>query len=383
MTTQLAASAPPSSPFLRAGVARLGDIVLSSDHKQRRCLTVLLLASLITAIAIGLMVWGTLLGMFRAREVAVLAVLSAGTMATFYVMIRSGWNQRCADPTLAFQQTIAAQTLVAGGYAVLGPVHSSALVLLALVMVFGMFNMRREAVRAVCVYTITAMGAVMAWRSQTDPHHYPVTQEWFNFILLATVLPAISQLSGQLMGMRVRLKTQKVALENALAHIQELATRDELTGLPNRRHMMNLLQEHALRRTRGGPAFYVGLVDLDHFKQINDSYGHAIGDETLRTFALQASAVLRATDAIGRWGGEEFLLILPGHGPGEAEIAVERLRSELAMAPACTAAPGLHVAFSAGLTRHRDGEAACHAIERADRALYEAKSAGRNRTTFI
>ena len=201
--------------------------------------------------------------------------------------------------------------------------------------------------------------------------------------MLRPGLAAMSRLSGQLRGRRRRLKAQKKGLERAVAHIEKQARRDGLTGRPSRRHIMNLLQEHALRRTRNGPAFYVGVIDLDHCKQINDNHGHAIGDEVLRGFALQASSVLRATDAIGRWGGEEFLLILTAHGPGEPEIAIERLRAALAAAPACAAAPELHVAFSAGLTRYRDGESACQAIDRADRALYEAKSAGRNRTIVM
>jgi diguanylate cyclase (GGDEF)-like protein len=383
MTTNLAASVVQSASPERASLARLGEIVLSADHKQRHCLTMLLFASLITTIGIGLMVWGAMLAMFSPHAVMLLAMLSIGTMATFYVLIRSGWNQRRADPTLAVPQTMAAQTLIAGAYAVLGPVHSTALILLALVMVFGMFSLRVGAARAVCVYTATVMAAVMVWRSHTAPEHYPPTLEWCNFVLMATVLISISQLSGQMMNMRLRLKQQTVALESALTQIRELATRDELTGLPNRRQMMSLLQEHTLRRTRGGHAFYVGIVDLDYFKQINDSYGHAIGDETLRTFAHHASTVLRATDVIGRWGGEEFLLILPAHAPGDPEIAIDRLRAALHRAPACAAAPALHVAFSAGLTRYRDGESPCQAIERADHALYQAKSAGRNCTVLL
>jgi diguanylate cyclase (GGDEF)-like protein len=254
---------------------------------------------------------------------------------------------------------------------------------IALVMVFGMFNMRAEAVRAVCLYTLALVGAVMALRARTDALVYPARLEWFYFVLLATVLATISQLSVQLMDMRLRLKTQKLALENALARIQEIATRDELTALPNRRTMMGLLQDHALRRARGGLAFYVAMVDLDHFKHVNDTFGHAVGDEALRAFAAQAQAVLRNTDAIGRWGGEEFLLVLPESPPGQPTVGVERLRAQLAGLAVCAAAPELRISFSAGFTRYRDGEPVGQAIERADRALYEAKSSGRNRTVML
>ncbi|MFL6675742.1 MAG: GGDEF domain-containing protein [Massilia sp.] len=382
MPTHLAVPVPPATP-MHQWLGRLGDTVLSLDPKQRRCLTVLLLASMVTTIAIGLAVYGALLAILRPAEVALLALLSLATMTGFYIAIRSGWNQRRADPTLALPQTIAAQTLLAGAYAVTGPLHASTLALVALVMVFGMFNMRAEAVRTVCLYTLALLGAVMAWRSRTDPNLYPARLEWCYFVLLATVRAAIAQLSLQLMEMRLRLKTQKQALENALARIQKIATRDELTGLPNRRSMMGLLHEHALLRARGGLPFYIAMIDLDHFKDVNDSHGHAIGDEALRAFAVQAQAVLRNTDIIGRWGGEEFLLVLPENPPGVPTVGVERLRARLAGLPVCAAVPQLRVAFSAGFTRYLEGEPVGHAIERADRALYEAKSGGRNRTVML
>jgi diguanylate cyclase len=384
MTTEMAAlSSSSRSANTHPALLRLANWILTSDRRQRRCLTVLLLAALVTMVGIALMIVGAMLAVFRARDVAVLGVLSAATMLTFYVIIRAGWNLRFADPTLAYAQTIAAQTLVAGAYAVLGPVHSATLILLALVLVFGMFNMRANAVRAACIYTVVVIGATMLLRSHTDPQHYPALLECFNFIVVTTVMAAIAQLSGQLMSMRQRLKTQRAALQDALAQIRELATRDELTALPNRRHMLDLLHAHAQRRSRGGHRFFVGLIDLDHFKAINDTYGHCIGDEALWAFAEQARAVLRATDAIGRWGGEEFLLILAEHGPCDPAACVERLRTALATTKVNEAAPGLRVAFSAGLTRFRDGEAIGQVIERADLALYTAKSAGRGRTILL
>jgi diguanylate cyclase (GGDEF)-like protein len=384
MTTELAALSSTSvHARAQAPFGRLADLVLSTDRRQRRCLTVLLLASLVTATGIALTIVGVLFSLFRARDVAVLALLSVATMLTFFVIIRGGWNRRYADPTLSYPQIVAAQSLVALAYAVLGPVHSATLVMLALVMVFGMFNLRAEAVRAACVYTVVAMGAVMIWCARTDPQQYPVLLECFNFVLVAIVMTAIGQLSHHLMSMRQRLKSQRAALQDALAQIRELATRDELTGLPNRRHMLDLLHAHAQRRSRGGQRFYVGLIDLDHFKAINDGHGHGAGDDALRTFAEQAEAMLRTTDAIGRWGGEEFLLILPENGPFDPTVCVERLRVALAVTPACDAAPALRVAFSAGLTRCRDGEPIGQTIERADHALYTAKEAGRGRTVLV
>jgi diguanylate cyclase (GGDEF)-like protein len=203
------------------------------------------------------------------------------------------------------------------------------------------------------------------------------------FVLAATVLGAISQLAMLLSNMRRRLTMQKTELQRALTHIQEMATHDDLTGLANRRHMLDLLNQHALRHARGGPSFYVAMTDLDHFKNINDSHGHAVGDEALRAFARQAQAQLRNTDVIGRWGGEEFLLLMPETPPGDPNVGLERLRASLEDFPVSEQVPALRVRFSAGLSRFRDGEAVGDTIERADRAVYAAKAAGRNRTVAL
>jgi diguanylate cyclase (GGDEF)-like protein len=383
MPTQQAASAALDSPRLPGWTTRLANVLLGSDSLQRLTLALLGLAALVTATVVVLLVYAASIGVADVSEVGVLTALYFVFIVGFYAVIRSGLNRRFADPTLAMPQTIMAQSLIAASYAVTGPVHGATVIMLSLVMVFGMFSLRPALVRLACVYTVTLMGIVMFWCTQYTPLHYPVRQEIFNFALTAIVMLAISQLSGQLTDMRTRLKTQKIALEQALSHIKEMAARDELTGLPNRRRMMTLLQEHATRRARGGPRFFVCIIDLDHFKNINDTYGHAAGDAVLRSFAAQAQVVLRTTDMIGRWGGEEFLLLLPESPPGEPTLGVERLRESLADMPASGALHDVRVRFSAGFARYEEGEPIDQAIERADRALYAAKSAGRNRSVVL
>jgi diguanylate cyclase len=371
-------AAPP-----RVAHSRLSDLVLSAEFKQRRCIKMLLLTALIYAVCIGLMAYGARQGIFDPAQIGVLGLFCVLFTVAFYVIVRAGWNLRFSEPTLATPQTVVAQTLIAGAYAVGGEIHGGTIILHALVMVFGMFNMKVRSARLVSFYTIVLVGVVMVWRTHTDPQVYVPNREWIYFVLVATVLPAISQLSAQLTNMRVRLKTQKEALERALTHIQKMATHDELTGLANRRHMLAQLSEHAQRFARGGTPFYIAMVDLDHFKHVNDNHGHAIGDEALRVFAHQARAVLRNTDVVGRWGGEEFLLLLPETPPGEPTIGIERLRAHLSALQVCVTVPELRIAFSAGFARYRDNEAIDQTIERADRALYTAKSAGRNRTIVL
>ena len=367
---------PPHPP--PTSLARLGDLLLGTDRLQRLTLRMLGLVAVVSTTVVMLLAYAVAIGVADGRQVGVLTICIYACIGGFYAAIRSGCNRRFDDPTLAMPQAIMAQTLIACAYAMTGPLHGATVIMLALVMVFGLFSLRARAVRAVSVYSVSVMGAVIYWCTQYRPEYYQPQRELFNFALTAIVLLAISQLSGQLMAMRTRLKTQKVALEGALAHIKEMAARDELTGLPNRRRMMTLLQEHATRHARGGPRFYVCIIDLDHFKNINDTYGHAAGDAVLRSFAAQAQVVLRTVDIIGRWGGEEFLVLLQETPPGDPTLGVARLREALGATAASPSLPDVRVRFSAGFARYEDGEPIDQAIERADHALYAAKSAGRN-----
>jgi len=367
----------------RGSMAAFVALLMGSDSLQRRCIGAISLSALVYLVCTGLLAYGSAQGLFPPEPVRVLAVVMLATPLTFYVIVRSGLNLRFAEPTLAFPQGLAGQTLVAGAYAFSGPVHAGNLILLALVMIFGMFDMQVRHARLLAAYSIVLMGCVMLWRSHTDPLLYPATMELMYFVLILTVLIAISQLSVLMSTMRQRLKSQRSDLQKALAHIQEMATHDDLTGLANRRHMLDLLDQHARRHARGGPSFYVAMADLDFFKKINDSLGHAAGDDALRTFARQAQSQLRTTDIIGRWGGEEFLLLMPETPPGDPNVGLERLRTALANTAFSAEQSTLRLKFSAGLSRYREGEAVGDTIERADRAVYAAKAAGRDRTVAL
>lgn len=375
-----AAQINKNSAAAGASRMRFSQLLLGVDPSQQRRLAMVLMSALMYLVCILVLGYGTAIGIFGGTRVNVLAALCGAAAVLFYILVRSGWNLRCAEPSLALAQGLVAQTLIAYAYAVSGPIHPSALILLALVMFFAMFDMGVTKVRLLMVYTIVLMGGVMWWRSQADPLAYPARLELIYFVSVATVLPAISSLAVHTSNMRMRLRSQKAELERALAQLHELATHDELTGLVNRRYMTEVLNQQALRRARGGPGFAVAIADIDHFKNVNDSFGHRCGDEALRTFAREAQAHLRASDIIARWGGEEFLMLLPDTPPGDPNLAVERLRAALADVVASAHAPELRLAFSTGLTVHAEGEPIEDTIERADRALYAAKQAGRNRT---
>jgi len=198
-------------------------------------------------------------------------------------------------------------------------------------------------------------------------------------MMVAIMVAGVVLLTSRLHGMRERSRAQRQQLTAALERIQELATRDELTGCLNRRAMLERMAEESLRCARLAQPMCLVLLDLDHFKHINDRYGHAAGDRVLRGFAEVARSQLRGIDLLARWGGEEFLLMLVATDAIAGRACVQRLLDALAGMAFDALPDGMAVTCSAGMAECRGGESIIAAIERADQALYRAKAGGRNR----
>ncbi|MDX1624871.1 MAG: GGDEF domain-containing protein [Wenzhouxiangellaceae bacterium] len=162
--------------------------------------------------------------------------------------------------------------------------------------------------------------------------------------------------------------------------LETLALQDPLTFAGNRRMMRRDLTAAVSASRRNGPGYTLMLLDLDHFKEINDRYGHEAGDEALRRFADLVRANIRAEDGFYRFGGEEFVLLLPGRDEDEAQALAERLHRRMSGAIECQ---GLRIRFSAGVAVLRGGEDWSDWLMRADRAMYRAKQAGRDRVEFV
>ncbi len=165
------------------------------------------------------------------------------------------------------------------------------------------------------------------------------------------------------------------------ADLERLAMTDELTGIANRRHFMQRVGEDVLRMQRYPAPAALLMMDIDHFKKVNDRFGHATGDEVLRAVSRTGRRVLRETDLIGRLGGEEFCLFLPQTAPAQALQVAERLRQEIAaLAFRTDAGDAFSVTVSVGIAGVKPaGDSVSEWLSRADEALYRAKAAGRNR----
>ena len=172
------------------------------------------------------------------------------------------------------------------------------------------------------------------------------------------------------------------SLQRYQAKIEELATTDNLTGLYNR-HAFDIMSQRLLATIRREPrACSLLLLDVDHFKSINDQHGHGVGDELLTALGGVLSAAIRQTDLAVRWGGEEFLLVLPGCPLSEALEFAEKLRARISAAHLCPNMLEHTVTVSIGISEFDGGDSFDHSISLADHALYAAKRAGRNRVVL-
>ncbi len=299
----------------------------------------------------------------------------------FYALVRSGLSQRLSsEPSLTMPQMVFAIVSNTWSYSITGPARGAVIAIMILVIMFGMFILQPRQAGSLALLAGMLLAGVMVWRASTSPLRYEPRVEILHFLFAVVVLGGTSSLAIRLGRLRSRLAAQKNELSEALALNRELATRDALTGLLNRRAMVELLAREHPRIVRGQGPLAVALLDIDWFKRINDNHGHGAGDEVLRRFAAALTNQLRAADALARWGGEEFLLLMPGTRLDDARVVLERLRNGVAAGDGFDGiAPGVRVTFSAGLVEVAEGESQDAAIDRADRALYRAKQAGRDR----
>lgn len=193
---------------------------------------------------------------------------------------------------------------------------------------------------------------------------------WLSIMLTLTVSDRIQQ----------RLRAERDRAEAANRDLLVLSTTDSLTGLTNRAKVDAVLTSAVAVSASDGASLAIVLLDLDGFKDVNDTYGHPVGDAVLVSVASTLTAQLRASDTIGRWGGEEFLVVLPHTDVPTAERIAENLRVAVGALDHPICGP---VTASFGVTVYRDGDDAPRLVSRADRAMYGAKQLGRNRVVTL
>jgi diguanylate cyclase (GGDEF)-like protein len=182
--------------------------------------------------------------------------------------------------------------------------------------------------------------------------------------------------------LRAKLLEKDEEIQALRAKIEELGRHDSMTGALSRRALTETLETELQRAQRTGHPFCFAILDLDHFKSVNDRYGHPVGDQVLKAFAESAFKLLRTVDRFGRMEGEAFGIVFPATWLDQGMIAMQRLSAAIAAYPWNEIGQGLRLSFSAGLTTNAYGDTVETMINRVEQALTRAKQEGRNRTVL-
>lgn len=215
---------------------------------------------------------------------------------------------------------------------------------------------------------------------------YPLAEWVFLALLNFSCARSVLQLEHserQEFYIKQRLETEIEEHIHTRFELERLVIQDPLTQVCNRRHFQHKYQEALYNAERYGQGFSLIMLDLDHFKRINDRYGHQAGDETLKWFSKQASTGLRDSDVFARYGGEEFVLLLPGTDIQGALTVAQRIQNNLLQTPMIYKTKNLEVTTSIGATTHYLGVTADQMLALADDALYQSKAKGRNQINCL
>jgi diguanylate cyclase (GGDEF)-like protein len=298
------------------------------------------------------------------------ALAVAGAVA-FAGLFLSGLNRRFPDPSLTVPQILWAGVSVMVLAHGAGPGHPLVLPFYLMALLFGAFRLRTRQLLAVGMVFAIGDGAAMLLA--------PGGAQGVAWAEGALLMLWFAWMGGYVSQLRTRLQSANAELKQALQKIEVIAANDELTSLSNRRTIREVLERERKRSERSGKPLCVAIVDADHFKRVNDRFGHAVGDEVLRGIAEAMRGGLRDSDSVGRYGGEEFLVVLPLTDAEQAVVPLERIRTMIERRRFPGLPEGEAVSVSVGFAQWQPGEDPDETVQRADAAVYAAKHAGRNR----
>lgn len=314
----------------------------------------------------------------------------------FFLIIRSGHSERWADPSLTVPQMMVGIILITALLHYSRELRGAMIAIYFMAMTFGVFALSRQRMILMSGFVLLCFCGLEAWEWQQAPETKILSISFGHTSILLLGLLWFVYVGGHIRNLQQRNQQQRaslraqqrhleqinVQLQDAMARLEDVAIRDALTGLFNRRHFMERIDEEIARAERSGRPLHLALIDLDHFKHINDSHGHQAGDQVLRTFAETARQTLRRSDLLARYGGEEFVVLFTDGEAEDIRQVLERLRQALSQ-HRFNGSPEFSVTLSAGMASWHPSDTADTLIQRADEALYQAKHNGRNQLVSV
>ncbi|HEX7030224.1 MAG TPA: GGDEF domain-containing protein [Gammaproteobacteria bacterium] len=302
-----------------------------------------------------------------------LVIAALLTNGIFYGLIRYDVNLHFREPSMTFAQVMAATawSLVIA-WNVVQAARPLAMVWYLLAFLFGFYTLKRWQFLALMVFALAGYAIVVA-REYFGGGMAAFRVELLHWLILAAGLFWMSLVGSYVSSLRQRLADQR-------RQLAEVAFTDPLTGVYNRRYLFDLLERERARIRRNHVAtLAIAMLDLDDFKATNDRYGHPMGDRLLQRVADLLQDELRDMDAVGRFGGEEFIIVMPDTAEAGAKNGMERMRKRIESDDSPFRGVSVPVTVSVGVAELQPNETVAALLERADKALYAAKQAGRNR----
>ncbi len=316
-----------------------------------------------------------------------LVVVAVGIVLTngiIFAVLRSGLNKKFKDPSLTLTQCVVGMCWVLFPMFAAVEVRGLLMVVYVVIMLFGIFHLNKKEFAFLALFAMAGYFGLLSVERLFFPERVDSAAEAVRIMVLAGML-VWSTLFGLYVGqLKTKMRSQNKRLRRAVHEVSRLAERDELTEAYNRRYIMDALHKEKARADRSCIPFSICIFDLDHFKTINDRFGHLAGDRVLKAFSEYTRQELRAMDFVdlgekgrsfGRYGGEEFIVVLPNTSLLGAQQCAERIRvttSERKFDDVFC------ITLSAGVAEYQVGESTEDTLRRADKALYVAKQNGRN-----
>jgi len=304
----------PDRPAARWRSAAFRFLFPTDNREQEVRFRRYLIATATSLMVLALLGVCFLAGAFAPRPFAITAAIVLLSIAAFYAIIRSGLNRYAADPSLTVPMMVAAIGAVTYALYHLGNLRTVFLLVYPVIMFFGVLRLRTRSLLLVAAFVIAAYSLVLTALASQPGRLDPMPIEVLRTVTLATVLVWFAFMGGYVHELRRRLRESGY---------------DRLTGVHNRGRILDVLAHEQRRFARGGGSLCVCLVDADELKAINDTLGHRAGDLALQAIAHTAHRELRVVDAIGRYGGDEFLLVLSQTGLDGARECAERIRARV------------------------------------------------------
>lgn len=360
------------------------ELILTSDKAQALRITRHLMA-LLSLLAFSMAcVYFDSRNLFKTDGLqlsTIFAVFWPGLFA-FTFVLRSGLNRKLEDPSMTMEQMTWASLFLLTVLYSLNELRGVILMSYFAILSFGYFRLSFRDFLSVALLMVLGYLLIIIYLFIYEPDRMKMDEELMQLLAFTTTTFVMVYTGSAVSRLRVENRKHNIELAAALDLNTRLATTDDLTGLYTRRYLMDKLAMQKAISEREDSDFVICFADLDHFKQINDNFGHHTGDTVLRSFAGILRSSIREIDYASRFGGEEFVVLLVNTDLEQAANVAERIRLGIEGHNFNDIAPGLHVTVSIGIANYRQYKSIQETLMSADDRMYRAKEMGRNRIIF-